>query len=1196
MNPELHTAGAVALAAILIQIGHAAQLAQYWPLEEASGSSTAANVVVGGNTGILEGFEPSGAWAADAPVSLSHSTRAIAFSGGPEYVNFQNIHIKDSATVSLWIKPATFDPGDVRLYSQVPYVSPYGGVIRFDPYVTGTIQSIGTDGSWVGVGSLDAVWAGDWTHLAFVYRDGLLTVWINGVAQSEGAVVGFDFDASGFALGARFDLDGVLGGPFGNSFAGFIDDVTIWDGPLAGLSIAQLAAGTAPTAITDVPEPDEPATLVQYWPFEEAPGSYTAANEVAAGNLGVLMESDPGTAWVGGNRPEALAHSTTALAWDGVDDYVNLGNVGLRNQGALSLWINPSDTCLDQPSARLYSLLPAPASYNGIVAMGSLPNAVVLRGTVQVYNNGWHLLAEGGTIQAGRWSHLAFVYAPGRCTLYLDGEPLLSANSGLDFDAAELGLGARLDLEGNLGGPFGTGYGGLMDDVSIWDRPLQPSSIRKLASGVSPKLVVDSPATEPPSIFVQPAGATVLLGTPATLSVVASGARTLAFQWEQDGQPVDGATGSTLTFPAVALADDGEYRVVVSNQYGTATSRVARLFVDPGVPIIVAQPEGQTKRVGAEATFTVQASGALPLTFQWHKDGQAITGATEPTCHIAAVSAADAGAYTVVVRNVSGAVTSEVANLVLVFTPPGVNVNLAVASGQNVYAGAAAAPDPGTVWNQVTESDLTSAPDRTLALVDSDGVSSSIGFTSVSFGDPGSALFANNGGGNALQATYWHSGAGNETPPFGFTNLDPAVRYDVYVYGIATDFGLGYTQRVNRVGGESQALNQVVNTGFPILHEDYALFRDVTGVMEVMFTAGELGNGAVFSTVTGLQLIPATDTPKIVQPPTGRFVRQGASVTFTVVATGTAPFTYQWRKNGEAIPGATGDRYVIASTRSDDEGFYSVVVSNAAGSVTSEAARLTLQTVPPAVNINLIVAAGSSEYAGVAAAPDVGTVWNQVTEETLRADANREMALVDSDGVPVNARFFSGSFGEPLSGWFAENGGGNLLQRSYWHFGGGKASPEFGFRNLEAGKSHDVYVYGIATDFNLGWGQAYTLVGGPPQTLKQIPDTGFPVLGEDYVVFKNIGGVTEIKLTSGQAGAFFSTVTGLQLIESAQGVPATLTITRSMTGEIAIGWTGSGVLEQADALAGAWSKVANPANPYTTAPAGAARYYRVVQD
>ena len=126
MNPILRTAGAVALGLVLVQPAYAAQLTQYWPLDEAPGSATAANAVAGGNTGTLVQFDPANAWVTDKPAMLSHSTRAIAFSGGPEYVNFQNIHRKGSATVSLWVKPATFDPGDVRLYSQVPYVTPYG--------------------------------------------------------------------------------------------------------------------------------------------------------------------------------------------------------------------------------------------------------------------------------------------------------------------------------------------------------------------------------------------------------------------------------------------------------------------------------------------------------------------------------------------------------------------------------------------------------------------------------------------------------------------------------------------------------------------------------------------------------------------------------------------------------------------------------------------------------------------------------------------------------------------------------------------------------------------------------------------------------------------------------------------------------------------------------------------------------------
>jgi len=203
------------------------------------------------------------------------------------------------------------------------------------------------------------------------------------VAQPLDAAVGFDFDKSGFALGARFDLEGVIGGPHGNSYTGLIDDVSIWDGPLSKDSIAKLADGTVPTAITDVPEPPVAAKLVQYWPFEGAAGTTEAANEVAGGNVGLLVESDPNTAWVAGDRPSALPHSTAALAWDGQDDYVNLGNLGLRNHGTISLWLKPTAASLDFPSMRLYSLLTTPPSFNGVTASGASSAGTRRRGALR---------------------------------------------------------------------------------------------------------------------------------------------------------------------------------------------------------------------------------------------------------------------------------------------------------------------------------------------------------------------------------------------------------------------------------------------------------------------------------------------------------------------------------------------------------------------------------------------------------------------------------------------------------------------------------------------------------------------------------------------------------------------------------------------------------------------------------------------
>ena len=445
-----------------------------------------------------------------------------------------------------------------------------------------------------------------------------------------------------------------------------------------------------------------------------------------------------------------------------------------------------------------------------------------------------------------------------------------------------------------------------------------------------------------------------------------------------------------------------------------------------------------------------------------------------------------------------------------------------------------------------------------------------------------------------MQSTYWHVGAENVTPEFGFRGLAPATRYDVYVYGIATDFGTGNSEMFSRVGGDSKPVVPLPDTGFPVVGEDFALFSGITGVTEVMFTAGEGGNSAVFSTVTGLQVIPASDAPHILKHPSSAFVRPGASVTFNFEVHGGAPLTYQWHKDEMPISGAVSSTYSIASVKVDDAGDYSVVVSNSAGSDTSQPATLRVQTAPPAINVNLHGAAGTSEYTGTAAAPDAGTLWNHVTEETLLADPNREVVLTDSDGTPVGMKFYSGSFGEPLSGWFADNGGGNALQASYWHVGGGKVSPEFGFRGLDPAKVYDIYLYGMQTDFGLGWGQAYSLVGTGTKTVKEQPDTGFPVEGEDYAVFRGVTGVQEVKLTSGTAGDYFSTVTGLQLIEGEEVVaPAELAINRSGPNAATISWVGGGTLQEADSILGPWQSVQNPSNPYAIQITGARKFYRV---
>jgi hypothetical protein len=90
---------------------------------------------------------------------------------------------------------------------------------------------------------------------------------------------------------------------------------------------------------------------------------------------------------------------------------------------------------------------------------------------------------------------------------------------------------------------------------------------------------------------------------------------------------------------------------------------------------------------------------------------------------------------------------------------------------------------------------------------------------------------------------------------------------------------------------------------------------------------------------------PAAAAPSITTQPSNQTVVIGQPATFTVTAAGSAPLAYQWQKGGTAIPGATAASYTTPPTaQSDDGSAFVVVVSNAAGSMTSTGAKLSVVT------------------------------------------------------------------------------------------------------------------------------------------------------------------------------------------------------------------------------------------------------------
>ena len=165
-----------------------------------------------------------------------------------------------------------------------------------------------------------------------------------------------------------------------------------------------------------------------------------------------------------------------------------------------------------------------------------------------------------------------------------------------------------------------------------------------------------------PSIGTQPASQTVATGQTASFGVTAFGG-TLSYQWKKNGSDISGATASTYTTPAAVIGDNAAvFTVVVTNSAGTVTSNSATLTVE--AVRIGTQPLTQTVAPGIAARFSVTATGAGPLTYQWKKNNTNIVGATASTYTTPLTTSADNGAvFSVVVSNSSGSATSSTATL-----------------------------------------------------------------------------------------------------------------------------------------------------------------------------------------------------------------------------------------------------------------------------------------------------------------------------------------------------------------------------------------------------------------------------------------------------------------------------------------------------------------------------------------------------
>ncbi len=203
----------------------------------------------------------------------------------------------------------------------------------------------------------------------------------------------------------------------------------------------------------------------------------------------------------------------------------------------------------------------------------------------------------------------------------------------------------------------------------------------------------------PPVITQQPAGVGAIQNSNATLSVVATGAPPLRYQWRIFGNSIPGATNTILNLTNMQFVNAGEYSVAIFNLAGSVVSISATVTVR-ALPVITLQPVAvATNWPPATTTLSIMATAAGPLTFQWTCMGTNLPGATSSNLVITTTTNTQlfgkGGFYNCLVSDSVGAISSQNSTMIVMWRPVITNNPVArtAVQNQNVTLSVLAGPD-----------------------------------------------------------------------------------------------------------------------------------------------------------------------------------------------------------------------------------------------------------------------------------------------------------------------------------------------------------------------------------------------------------------------------------------------------------------------------------------------------------------------
>ncbi|MGC2063788.1 MAG: LamG domain-containing protein, partial [Thermodesulfovibrionales bacterium] len=384
---------------------------------------------------------------------------AFSFDGVDDFIEIPDspaLAIADAISIDAWFKTNTLIHGAPIYNRRVAVANDLGGVsLELNNYSTNT-NTIGLNlfinGGWKTLyAPAEAITIGRWYHVAGTYNGTVMRLYLDGIEVNSMAVNGPITIAGtpSVVIGRNVPTPSIF-------FNGLIDEVEIFNRALSDVEIAAIYNAGASGQCRACP-----SGMVSLW----------KADNSAADSVGTYNGTLNGTTYAPGKVGQAFS-------LDGVDDYVNVGDLDLPSTFTIEAWINPDTTFIQL-------IMKKGGSYQFFVNnAGTLDLDVTNTIGQRTYYS-----SIVGAVTAGQWNHVASTYDGSagplqKVTHYING---LAVNSTYFMAGDAGGTPANNSADTTIGSDPGPTwpFSGLIDELAVFNRVLSLSDIQSIHNASS---------------------------------------------------------------------------------------------------------------------------------------------------------------------------------------------------------------------------------------------------------------------------------------------------------------------------------------------------------------------------------------------------------------------------------------------------------------------------------------------------------------------------------------------------------------------------------------------------------------------------------------------------------------------------------------------------------------------------------------